>query len=110
MEKTKNEFTKNLGDALQKRRVEMGITQEQLSEEIGLSIYQIGRIERGVHAPNLRQIISWSRYLHFSLDALFNTFPNIDDESFSLLCKFSQLASEDRDWIRQYIEKKYTYY
>lgn len=43
----KNQFNKNLGDALRDVRLELGITQEAMAENAGISKNYVGEIERG---------------------------------------------------------------
>lgn len=43
----KNQFNKNLGDAIRDVRLELGITQEAMAENAGISKNYVGEIERG---------------------------------------------------------------
>lgn len=43
----KNQFNKNLGDALRDVRLELGITQEAMAKNAGISKNYVGEIERG---------------------------------------------------------------
>lgn len=50
-----------LGLRLKGARVERGWTQEQIAKELGLSVDQVGRIERGEVEPGLRLGARWAQ-------------------------------------------------
>ena len=45
------------GEALRERREEMGISQQELAERVGVSLQTIGRWERGVVAPQGQNLV-----------------------------------------------------
>ena len=62
---------KQLGKRIQKRRKEMGYSQETLAEKIGVSRAYMGFIEQGRNAPSLEILEKISKQLKISLSDLF---------------------------------------
>lgn len=46
-----------LGDAVRNRRIECGLSQEQLAEGAGTDLTQVGGIERGVRNPSYTTLL-----------------------------------------------------
>lgn len=63
-------FGECLGQQLRLRRMERGLTQEELEELSGLSPKLIGKIERGERVPQLPTLFKISSALNISLDRL----------------------------------------
>lgn len=63
-----------LGEIIQVKRKELGLTQERLAEKIGKTAGYIGQIERELSYPSypvlLQLIESFNRFLIISLDVL----------------------------------------
>ena len=59
-----------LGKRIREARLRKKITQDQLSEKIGVSLYYIGEIERGAKSPSLRTFIAIAEALDVSTDSL----------------------------------------
>lgn len=63
---------KQFGKRLQQLRQARKMTQEELAEQVGISIESVSNIERGIHGPsfdNLEKIIA---ALHVPANALFD--------------------------------------
>ena len=58
-------------DIIKRRRKEMGITQAQLAEELGVSRSLVAHLESGRRDPSDELSVKLSRVLHVSLEALF---------------------------------------
>jgi len=52
-------------------RVKMGITQQQLSQRIGVTRQTIGLIEKGEYNPSLQLCVAIAKELNKTLDELF---------------------------------------
>lgn len=57
-----------LGKKIQKRRKEMGLTQEELADKIGVSRAYMGYIEQGRNAPSLGFLEKIARVLKTSIN------------------------------------------
>ena len=63
---------KLLGKKIQKRRKQIGLTQEKLAEKIGVSRAYMGYIEQGRNTPSLEVVEKIANQLKISLSDLFN--------------------------------------
>ena len=62
---------KVLGKKIQKRRKEVGLTQEELGEKVGISRAYMGYIEQGRYAPSLEVIEKIARELKTPISSFF---------------------------------------
>lgn len=62
---------KKLGKTIQKRRKEIGYSQEELAEKIGVSRAYMGFIEQGRNTPSLEVLEKIAKQLKLSLSNLF---------------------------------------
>lgn len=62
---------KAIGKRIQKRRKEVGLTQEELAEKVGISRAYMGYIEQGRNAPSLEILEKISKTLKINLSSLF---------------------------------------
>lgn len=60
-----------IGAAIRKRRKELGLSQEQLAEKVGVSYQQIQRYENGGSMLNVENIQRIARVLHLPVSAFF---------------------------------------
>ena len=51
-----------LGKRIRKRRVEQGMTQEQLARQVGVTTSFIGHLERGSRKASLETLVALKRY------------------------------------------------
>ena len=61
---------KLIGKQIQARREEIGMSQEQLAEAVGLSVKTIAFIEQGRNAPSMESFVKIANALRTSADAL----------------------------------------
>ncbi len=61
-----------LGKNIKKRREELGLTQEELAEKIGIGLNFMGKIEIAFSKPSFETIIKTSKALGISLKELFD--------------------------------------
>lgn len=64
-------ITKLFGQAIRKKRVEMGISQEELAHRCGLHRTYMGAVERGERNVSLQNIEKIATALDISISALF---------------------------------------
>lgn len=61
----------SFGKRLQQIRIDMGLTQEQLADEIGITVESISNIERGVHGPKFDNLEKIAKVLKVPVKTLF---------------------------------------
>ena len=59
-----------LGKRIRKRRVEQGMTQEQLARQVGVTTSFIGHLERGSRKASLETRVGLANALHVGVDYL----------------------------------------
>jgi DNA-binding XRE family transcriptional regulator len=65
------QFVKAFGEKIRKIRVERGMSQEYLADEIGIPTNQIGRIERGEVNTSISTAKALASVLHAPIEELF---------------------------------------
>lgn len=63
---------KAMGKRIREKRLQLGLTQENLAEKIEMSTSYIGEIERGTSIGSLAAVVSIARVLGLNLDSLIN--------------------------------------
>lgn len=66
-------MTKELGRNIRKRRKELGLTQEELAEKLGIGHQSLSRIEQGVMAPKMDRLPLIAKSLKCTVADLFRT-------------------------------------
>jgi len=69
---------KQFGRRVQRLRIEGKITQEQLADQVGITIESISNIERGIHGPSFDNLEKIARALKVPVYRLFE-FENPDN-------------------------------
>jgi transcriptional regulator with XRE-family HTH domain len=64
------ELAKRIGRATRKARVNLGLSQADAAERIGISLEFFGRIERGTTSPSVPTLVAMATALHVSADVL----------------------------------------
>ena len=62
---------KRIGRRIKQRREELGITQEDLAEKLGLPAHYLSTVERGATFPRIERLIDIINGLDTSADAIF---------------------------------------
>lgn len=101
-----------IGDMIRKRRIELGITQEQLAEVLDVSYQQVQRYESGVNKLNVEKIQLVAEALSLPLMSFFTaghevkvaetspTYANRPDEEKTLLKYFRKIKDpNDKEMI-----------
>ena len=71
---TKSDIDKNFGHIIKKFRVKAGLTQEQLSEKLGISLKYISRLENGYSGIKIQTLIRCMNVLGIEPNILFSEF------------------------------------
>ena len=97
---------KDLGAQIRARRRIMGLTQEELAEQVGISASFLGHIERGSRVASLETVVALCNVLHVSPQTLLQgSLNDLDDhlpdalgpEERSRLRHFFRLAQDTLD-------------
>lgn len=92
-----------IGKRIQNRRKQQGYTQEQLAEEMNVSIQMISNLERGNKAIRIDNLIKLSRILKISTDyILTGVQPNGDADLLS--AQISKLPERDKRILALLVE------
>ena len=83
---------KRIGKRFKQRREELGLTQEQLAEKLGLTVNYISTIERGTSFPRCEKLILLLNGLETTADAIF-----CDVVEKSTECESSLLSQKLKD-------------
>lgn len=70
MGRGKRKQPKYLGKKLKQIRLDLGWTQEQIAERLGVDSGAISRYERGLRAPSLLELLEYSSLAKTSMEAL----------------------------------------
>lgn len=99
---------KDLGARVRAMRRQMGLTQEQLAEKVGISASFLGHIERGTRVASLETLVALCNELHVSpvylLTASLRSFDSsmpkdLDGQEKAKLSEFLRLAQDTiRNW------------
>ncbi|MCA1054321.1 helix-turn-helix domain-containing protein [Rossellomorea aquimaris] len=70
VKKQNDRFSRLVGEHLKRRRLELGMTQADFAETIGLSEKGVGRIERGERSPTCKTLTYILTKAEISIDRL----------------------------------------
>lgn len=80
---------KRIGKRIKERRVQLGLTQSQLAERIGVGLNYIATLERGVSFPRCERLIKLLNALETTADSIF-----CDVTKYSVNCRPSVLSEK----------------
>lgn len=60
-----------IGDRIRKERLQLGLTQDQLSNRIGISRNALSDIERGNNRPDIKTACNLGNIFHLSLEEIY---------------------------------------
>ena len=89
---------REIGARISKRRKLMGLTQEQLAEEMDVSIQMISNLERGIKAIKIDNLVKLSRILNVTTDYILTGYQSLEDMD-TVAKKIAQLPNEYRGLI-----------
>ena len=103
---TNIEVYKDFGTKLRNFRIKNNLTQEQLSEELGISLKYISRIENGINGVKTQTLINYINILGFTPNALYkdvitNSRILVDLE---ISEKISKLSPNKKEFVKSFID------
>lgn len=103
---SKSDIDKVFGQILRNFRLKNGLTQEELSEKLGISLKYISRIENGNNGIKTQTLIKYMNVLGINPILLYKDF--IQDKNVSkdinLFAKISNLSSDKKDFISSIVD------
>ena len=98
--KESERLSKRLGKNVSERRKQLGWTQEQVAERVGVDAETISRFERGVNLPSLPTLEKLSTALHSSVGELLSKQrPEEASETAAFSAWISDLSPSDRAFV-----------
>ena len=103
---SKSDIDKTFGKILREFRVKSGLTQEQLSEKLGISLKYISRIENGNNGIKTQTLIKYMNILGITPNTLYSKFiTNAEIKKNVLLSeKINSLSDEKKEFISSIID------
>ena len=97
---------KRIGKRIKQRREELGITQEDLAEQLGLPAHYLSTVERGATFPRIERLIDIINGLDTSADAIFcDVIVRSSDTRASILSEqIGNLPLDERNKILDMVE------
>ena len=97
---------KRIGKRIKERREQLGLTQEQLAEKLGLATHYISTVERGTTFPRCEKLILLLNGLETSADAIFCDVldHSVNYQASVLSEKIAELPAEEQKRIRNMVE------
>ena len=103
---SKSDIDESFGKILKEFRKKSGLTQEELSEQLGISLKYISRIENGNNGVKTQTLIKYMNILGITPNIIYSNFitnQNIKDD-ISLSEKISSLSNEKKEFISSIID------
>ena len=86
----------NIGSVIKKYRKELGYTQEEMANRLGVTTPAVNKWENGNSNPDIELLAPIARLLHISLDTLLSFRENLTDlEIEELIHKMDKMFSEE---------------
>lgn len=93
-----NTDLREIGKRIQLCRKQQGLTQEQLAEQMNVSIQMVSNLERGNKAIRIDNLIRLSQILRISTDYILTGVKSTEDIS-ALATQISRLSDRDRNML-----------
>lgn len=94
---------RSIGKRIQECRKKQGFTQEQLADQMNVSIQMVSNLERGNKAIRIDNLINLSRILDISTDYILTGKESKEDIQ-ALASNITQLPERDRKMVKMLIE------
>ena len=103
---SKSDIDKNFGKILRDFRIKNNLTQEQLSEKLGISLKYISRIENGNSGVKTQTLIKYMNILGISTNTIYASLINNKEvlKNIEISEKFSSLSEEKKTFIISIID------
>lgn len=104
------ELARKLGEAIAWRRDQAGLTQEELSELLGIGNQAISRIERGAVMPTLPRLYEFAEAFECRIDELLLSISDRDaDQAAVMAHQIASLYPADRQFVAGIVEQLSTH-
>jgi len=98
-------LARDVGAAIARKRGELGLTQDQVSEALGIGSEAVSRIERGVVLPSLPRLIELAELFQCSVEYFLGKSTGLVDDSARIISEnLKQLNREDRRYVMEIVE------
>ena len=103
---SKSDIDKNFGIILRDFRIKNKLTQEQLSEKLGISLKYISRIENGNNGVKTQTLINYMNILGIPPNILYKSFISNQDvsEKIEISIKIDSLSNEKKQFLISVID------
>ncbi len=103
---SKSDIDKNFGKILRDFRVKNKLTQEQLSEKLGISLKYISRIENGNNGVKTQTLINYMNILGITPNTIYASFITDKEaaKNIEISEKLALLSDEKKDFINSMID------
>lgn len=98
-------LARDVGAAIARKRGELGLTQDQVSEALGIGPEAVSRIERGIVLPSLPRLIELAELFKCSVEVFLSGTSGLPDDSAKVISqKLESLSKSDRHYVMQLVE------
>lgn len=103
---SKSDIDKNFGKILRDFRVKNNMTQEQLSEKLGISLKYISRIENGNNGVKTQTLINYMNILGITPNTIYKEFMTNGEiiKQIKISEKLNQLSEEKLNFVDDMID------
>ncbi len=103
---TSNEIYRNIGFILKTFRLNKNLTQEQLSEQLGISLKYISRIETGNNGIKTQTLINYMNLLGVTPNELFKNLITSEDLRLDIEIsqKVAKLPESKKEFVKSFID------
>ena len=103
---SKSDIDKIFGKILREFRIKSGLTQEQLSEKLGISLKYISRIENGNNGIKTQTLINYMNILGITPNTLYSEFLTNQEIKQNILLskKINSLSDEKKKFVSSIID------
>lgn len=103
---SKSDIDKNFGKILRDFRVKNKLTQEQLSEKLGISLKYISRIENGNNGVKTQTLINYMNILGITPNTIYASFISNTNiiKNIEISEKISTLSDEKKNFINSVLD------
>ena len=97
----------SIGEIIRNKRKELGLTQEELAEQIDSNVYYISNLERGHRKPGRKVLVALSNALSIPMDTLMGVASNVvlHENITELESKLRELDPDDRALVLDILDK-----
>ncbi len=103
---SKSDIDKNFGKILRDFRIKNQLTQEQLSEKLGISLKYISRIENGNNGVKTQTLIRYMNILGITPNTIYSSFITnpIPAKNIEISEKIASLPDDKKDFLNSIID------